>query len=47
MPVVIVPARTGITDPSFQYGMASRWLFGCMLKLSREIIIAIVTDFGI
>jgi len=38
--------RTGIANLPLHYGKASRWLFGRMVKLSREITIAIVADFG-
>ncbi len=39
-------SRTGIANLPLHYGKAPRWLFDRMVKLSREITIAIVTDFG-
>ncbi len=41
-----VPTRTGIANLPLHYGKAPRWLFDRMVKLSREITIAIITDFG-
>ncbi|MCD6574396.1 DUF763 domain-containing protein [Candidatus Aerophobetes bacterium] len=38
--------RTGITDLPLHYGKSPRWLFEKMKLLSREIIIAIVSDSG-
>jgi len=38
--------RTGIANLPLHYGKAPRWLFERMVKLAREITIAIVTDFG-
>ena len=38
--------RTGIANLPLHYGKAPRWLFDRMVKLSREITIAIVVDFG-
>ena len=38
--------RTGIANLPLHYGKAPRWLFDRMVKLSREITIAIVADFG-
>jgi len=40
------PMRTGIANLPLHYGKAPRWLFGRMVKLAREITIAIVADFG-
>ncbi|MFC2066690.1 DUF763 domain-containing protein [Chloroflexota bacterium] len=40
------PTRTGITNLPLHYGKAPRWLFDRMVKLAREITIAIVTEFG-
>ncbi len=39
-------SRTGIANLPLHYGKAPRWLFDRMVKLAREITIAIVTDFG-
>ena len=38
--------RTGIANLPLHYGKAPRWLFDRMVKLAREITIAIVTDSG-
>ena len=38
-------ARTGIANLPLHYGKAPRWLFERMVKLAREINIAIVADF--
>jgi len=38
--------RTGIANLPLHGGKAPRWLFDRMVKLAREITIAIVTDFG-
>ena len=38
--------RTGIANLPLHYGKAPRWLFDRMVKLAREITIAIVADFG-
>jgi len=38
--------RTGIANLPLHYGKAPRWLFDRMVKLSREITIAIVADSG-
>jgi len=38
--------RTGIANLPLHYGRAPRWLFDRMVKLAREITIAIVADFG-
>ncbi len=40
------PTRTGIANLPLHYGKAPRWLFERMVRLGREITIAIVTDFG-
>ena len=40
------PTRTGIANLPLHYGKAPPWLFERMVKLAREITIAIVTDFG-
>jgi hypothetical protein len=40
------PTRTGIANLPLHYGKAPRWLFERMVKLSREITIAIISDFG-
>ena len=39
-------ARTGIANLPLHYGKAPRWLFERMVKLAREITIAIVADYG-
>jgi hypothetical protein len=39
-------AKTGIATLPLHYGRAPRWLFERMRLLSREIVIAIVTEFG-
>ncbi len=41
-----VPTRTGIANLPLHYGKVPPWLFDRMVKLSREITIAIVSDFG-
>ena len=41
-----VPTRTGVANLPLHYGKAPRWLFERMVKLAREITIAIVADFG-
>ncbi|MFC2004439.1 DUF763 domain-containing protein [Chloroflexota bacterium] len=40
------PSRTGIANLPLHYGRAPRWLFDRMVKLAREITMAIVADFG-
>jgi len=40
------PTRTGIAHLPLHYGKAPPWLFKRMVKLAREITLAIVTDFG-
>jgi len=42
----IIPTRTGIANLPLHYGKVPPWLFGRMVKLAREIVIAIVADFG-
>jgi len=42
----LYPTRTGIANLPLHYGKAPRWLFERMVRLGREITIAIVTDFG-
>ncbi len=39
-------SRTGVANLPLHYGKAPRWLFDRMVKLSREITLVIVTDFG-
>ena len=39
-------SRTGIAHLPLHHGRAPRWLFERMVRLSREITIAIVTEFG-
>ena len=46
MSATIIPSRTGIANLPLHYGKAPRWLFDRMVKLAREITIAIVADFG-
>ncbi len=46
MSATFVPTRTGIANLPLHYGKAPRWLFERMVKLAREITIAIVADFG-
>ena len=46
MPSTSVPRRTGIANLPLHGGKAPRWLFSRMVKLSREIAIAIVSEFG-
>jgi hypothetical protein len=41
-----VPTRTGIANLPLHYGKAPPWLFQRMIKLAREITLAIVSDFG-
>ena len=41
------PSRTGIANLPLHYGKTPRWLFDRMVKLAREITIAIVADFGV
>lgn len=40
------PSRTGIAHLPLHGGKAPRWLLQRMVKLSREIAIAVVTEFG-
>jgi hypothetical protein len=40
------PARTGIANLPLHYGKAPPWLFQRMVKLAREITLAIITDYG-
>ena len=46
MSATTVPTRTGIANLPLHYGKVPPWLFGLMVKLAREIVIAIVTDSG-
>ncbi|MEW6161972.1 MAG: DUF763 domain-containing protein [Nitrospirota bacterium] len=39
--------RTGTATLPLHYGKAPKWLFSRMTTLSREIIIAVVTEFGV
>jgi len=41
-----LPTRTGIANLPLHYGKVPPWLFDRMVKLSREIVIAIITDFS-
>jgi len=38
--------RTGVANLPLHYGKAPRWLFARMVKLAREITIAIVVEYG-
>lgn len=40
------PMRTGIANLPLHYGKAPRWLFERMVKLSREVTLTIVMEFG-
>ncbi|HEY86810.1 MAG TPA: DUF763 domain-containing protein [Dehalococcoidia bacterium] len=42
----IIPTRTGIANLPLHYGRVPPWLFDRMVKLAREITIAIVAEFG-
>jgi len=46
MSAVAIPTRTGIANLPLHYGRVPPWLFDRMVKLAREITIAIVADFG-
>jgi len=46
MSASVIPARTGIANLPLHYGKVPPWLFDRVVKLAREITIAIVTDFG-
>jgi len=46
MSATTIPARTGIANLPLHYGKVPPWLFDRMVKLAREITIAIITDFG-
>ncbi len=46
MPTPIIPTKTGIANLPLHYGKVPPWLFGRMVKLAREITIAIVSEFG-
>jgi len=41
-----IPTRTGIANLPLHYGKVPPWLFDRMVKLAREIAIAIISDFG-
>ena len=41
-----IPTRTGIAHLPLHYGKVPPWLFERMVKLAREITIAIVSEFG-
>jgi hypothetical protein len=41
-----IPTRTGIANLPLHYGRVPPWLFDRMVKLAREITMAIVSDFG-
>jgi len=45
-PSGIPAARTGIANLPLHHGRAPRWLFERMVKLAREIVIAVVSDYG-
>jgi len=42
----ILPTRTGIANLPLHYGKVPPWLFDRMVKLAREITVAIVAEFG-
>jgi len=42
----VMPTRTGIANLPLHYGKVPPWLFDRMVKLAREITIAIVAEFG-
>ena len=46
MSAVAIPTRTGIANLPLHYGRVPPWLFDRMVRLAREITIAIVADFG-
>ncbi len=46
MPATTIPTRTGIANLPLHYGKVPPWLFNRMVKLAREITIAIISDFG-
>ena len=46
MSATTIPTRTGIANLPLHYGKVPPWLFDRMVKLAREITIAIVSDFG-
>jgi hypothetical protein len=41
-----IPTRTGIANLPLHYGKVPPWLFDRMVKLAREITIAIISNFG-
>ena len=41
-----IPTRTGIANLPLHYGKVPPWLFDRMVKLAREITVAIVAEFG-
>ena len=46
MPTITTPTRTGIANLPLHFGKVPPWLFDRMVKLAREITIAIISDFG-
>ena len=46
MSATTIPKRTGIANLPLHYGKVPPWLFDRMVKLAREITIAIISDFG-
>jgi len=46
MSASVIPTRTGIANLPLHYGKVPPWLFDRMVKLAREITIAIVADYG-
>jgi len=46
MSATTIPRRTGIANLPLHYGRVPPWLFDRMVKLAREITIAIISDFG-
>ncbi len=46
MSATTIPTRTGIANLPLHYGKVPPWLFDRMVKLAREITIAIISAFG-
>ena len=46
MSATTIPTRSGIANLPLHYGKVPPWLFDRMVKLAREITIAIITDFS-
>jgi len=47
MPASFTSGRTGIANLPLHYGKAPPWLFNRMVKLAREITIAVVSEYGV